>query len=121
MFADAREVTAETTLGADLCVIGAGAAGIAIARTLAGRSLRVLVLESGGEAFASQTQSLYEGPETGLPYFPLDGPRLRMFGGTTNHWAGVCRPFDEVDFEPRPWIPYSGWSISKTDVDPYYV
>ncbi len=34
-----------------------------------------------------------------------DTPRLRYFGGTTNHWAGVCRPFDSADFERREWVP----------------
>ena len=25
-----------------------------------------------------------------------------------------------MDFESRPWIPHSGWPISKRDLDPYY-
>jgi choline dehydrogenase-like flavoprotein len=119
LFADARSVPSESTVATDLCIIGAGAAGITLAREFIGSSTRVAVLESGGESFDSQTQALYEGPVIGLPYFPLDTPRLRYFGGTTNHWAGVCRPFDGADFERRDWVPFSGWPVTKTEMDPY--
>lgn len=121
MFADARNVPSESTVTTDLCIIGAGAAGITLAREFIGTSVRVAVLESGGQTFDTETQALYEGPVIGLPYFPLDTPRLRYFGGTTNHWAGVCRPFDNVDFEQRDWVPYSGWPMGKSDLDPYYL
>jgi choline dehydrogenase-like flavoprotein len=121
VFADARSVATDSTLDADLCIIGGGAAGITLAREFIGRSARVAVLESGSTDFESETQSLYEGRNLGLPYFPLDTPRLRYFGGTTNHWAGVCRPFDEFDFEPHAWVPGSGWPIGLVDLDPHYV
>jgi len=86
----------------------------------AGRPFRVLLLESGGLESDAETQSLYKGNNVGLPYFPLDICRLRRFGGTTNHWGGTCRPFDEIDFEPREWIPYSGWPFPKSVIDPFY-
>jgi choline dehydrogenase-like flavoprotein len=120
MFADAREVPSDGTVDADLCVIGAGAAGIALAREFIGGSIRVAVLESGGLELDAGTQSLYEGSTTGVPYFPLDAPRLRFFGGTTNHWAGVCRPFDDDDFEVRDWIPFSGWPFGSAELGPFY-
>ena len=30
------------------------------------------------------------------------------------------RPLDEIDFEERDWVPYSGWPFSKSHLDPYY-
>jgi choline dehydrogenase-like flavoprotein len=120
LFVDARDVSAGTALTADLCIIGAGAAGITLAREFIGSPIGVAVLESGGLEFDQRTQSLYDGTVTGVPYFPLDVPRLRYFGGSTNHWAGVSRPFDAVDFESREWIPFSGWPFGKQDIDPYY-
>jgi choline dehydrogenase-like flavoprotein len=120
MFADARDVQGGTTLQTDVCIIGAGAAGITLARELTGSPYRVTVLESGGFEYEIETQALYEGPSIGLPYSDLSAPRLRFFGGTTNHWGGICRPFDEADFEAREGIPFTGWPIKKDDVDPFY-
>jgi len=120
MLTDARSVPDGTVVDADIVVIGAGAAGITLALTLTGTPLRVVVLESGGEHFEAATQALYRGPNTGLPYFPLDTARLRFLGGSTNHWGGVCRPFDDADFEGQEWVPLSAWPISRADVAPYY-
>jgi choline dehydrogenase-like flavoprotein len=117
---DAHEIPAETVLEADLCIVGCGAAGTTIARELAESSLRVVVLESGGLDFESDTNDLNVGDIVGLPYFPLETARLRYLGGSTNHWGGVCRPLEPIDFEARDWIPESGWPITRTDLDPYY-
>ena len=43
-----------------------------------------------------------------------------MFGGSTNHWGGMCSPLDPLDFEKRDWVPYSGWPITAADLAPYY-
>jgi choline dehydrogenase-like flavoprotein len=120
MFADAREVPRDTRLETDVCIVGAGAAGITLARELSGSPLRVTVLESGGLEYEAETQALYAGPFIGLPYTDLSIPRLRFFGGTTNHWGGICRPFEDADFEAREGIPFTGWPIKRSDVEPYY-
>ena len=120
MFDDAANVPRGTTLETDLCIIGAGAAGITLARELSGSPLRVTVLESGGFEYEVGTQALYEGDSIGLPYSNLSAPRLRYFGGTTNHWGGICRPFEDADFEAREGIRFTGWPIKKADVDPFY-
>lgn len=102
MLLDARQLSAGQTLDADLCVVGAGAAGIALSRALSATSLRILLLESGGLEFDAATQALCEGDLVGLPTEPLDVSRLRYFGGTTNHWAGWCRPLEAWDLEKWP-------------------
>jgi choline dehydrogenase-like flavoprotein len=92
MFLDFRTIESGTVIEADLCVIGAGAAGITIARELLGGNLRVCLVESGGLDFEGDTQSLYEGKSVGLTMRndrdDVAGSRLRFFGGTTNHWNG---------------------------------
>ena len=120
MFADARNVPADTRLEADLCIIGGGAAGITLACEFIGTPVRVVLLESGGFEYDAAIQDLYEGDLAGVPYFPLTASRLRFFGGTTNHWGGLCRPMDEVDFDGRDWIPLSSWPIRKAELDPFY-
>jgi choline dehydrogenase-like flavoprotein len=120
MFLDGRSIPNNEIIETDICIIGAGAAGITLARQFRDQPFRAVVLESGGLKPDSATQSLYAGKSTGLPYYPLEAARLRMFGGTTNHWGATCRPFSEIDFEARDWIPYSGWPIRKDDIQPYY-
>jgi len=120
MFTDASELPEDHIVEADLCIIGAGAAGISMARELAGGPGRVVVLESGGFDFDPRVQSLYEGENIGLPTFGVHVNRLRYFGGTTNHWAGHCRPLDPIDFELRDWIPHSGWPLTREALEPWY-
>jgi choline dehydrogenase-like flavoprotein len=117
---DLRESPRGTTISADVCLIGAGAAGITIARELAGSALRVCLIEGGGMQYEYQdSQALYQGASVGDPV-SLMGGRLRFFGGTTNHWGGRCTPLDEIDFRQRDWIPHSGWPIDRAALDPYY-
>jgi choline dehydrogenase-like flavoprotein len=123
---DARQIESDAVLRADVCVIGAGAAGITVARRLRGTATSILLLESGGFEQDEPTQSLYEGAVTGEPmrFFgtspTLDFMRLRWFGGTTNHWGGWCRPLDAADFERRAHVPGSGWPFGRHHLDRWY-
>ena len=122
MLIDSRTLPQDTLIETDLCIVGAGAAGITMACELAGSDIQVALLESGGFKFDVQTQSLYQGDNDGeFPRYTLDQPRARYFGGTTNYWTGNCRPLDSIDFEQRAWIPYSGWPFSKDELDSYYL
>jgi choline dehydrogenase-like flavoprotein len=117
---EASEVEPGRTLRADVCVIGGGPAGISVAAELASGSLEVILLESGGLAAEAETQALCEGEQRGAPQWPLDKIRLRLLGGTSNHWAGLCRPFDELDLRERPWVSHSGWPLPPEDLARYY-
>jgi len=112
-------VQRDTVLRADVLVIGAGAAGITIARSLAGSSAKVIVLESGGLEADDATQALAHATEAHDEY-PVDLTRLRFFGGTTNHWGGWCRPMDPWVFEHRPWVSDVGWPIGAGALLDYY-
>ncbi len=120
MFIDARSLPHGTVVDADLCVIGAGAAGISIALQFAGTATKVVLLESGGLSIDWEVQALYRGQNGGLPYFDLDVCQLRFFGGNTNAWGGWCRPLDPIDFRTRPWVEDSGWPFSHETLAPYY-
>jgi choline dehydrogenase-like flavoprotein len=120
MIVDARRLSQDTVLDADLCIIGAGAAGITLAREFVGTSLQVCLLESGGLEPDPATQDLYAGESTNPLFFPLDVTRLRYFGGTTNHWNGFVRPLEPLDFKKRAHIPYSGWPFGLDEFEPYY-
>jgi len=69
VFIDAHSVPQGAIVEADVCVIGAGAAGITLAHEFIGQPFRVCVLESGGFEVDGETQSLYRGENIGIPYF----------------------------------------------------
>jgi choline dehydrogenase-like flavoprotein len=104
----------------DVCIIGAGVAGITLANQLAAMGRHILLLEAGNREFSTESQDVYKGKNTGRPYFKLAEDRLRFLGGSSNHWAGWCRPLDEHDFKKHAHIPHSGWPISKADLDPFH-
>ncbi|OAP39804.1 hypothetical protein AU381_09625 [Sinorhizobium glycinis] len=112
----------ETASEFDVCIVGAGASGLTIASVLAGKPIRVCVLESGGDRNALGPSELATGECSGLPYAPLDTSRLRGFGGSTRAggWGGLCKPFDEQDFAYRPWVKDSGWPFGFEHLRPYY-
>jgi choline dehydrogenase-like flavoprotein len=120
MHTDARQLPDSTHIQCDICIVGTGPAGISIAMEWNHSPYKVILLEGGGLEYDDQMQDLYAGPTTGQHYYPLRSTRLHYFGGTSNHWAGFCSTFDELDFEKREWVPHSGWPIKKSDLDPFY-
>jgi len=120
MLNDFRDCENDTQVDADICIIGAGAAGIAIAREFLGLKVRVILLESGGIEPEPATDLLKQGESVGLSHNGLTEGRNRLLGGTTRVWGGQCLRMDDIDFEARPWVPESGWPIKKADLDSYY-
>ena len=120
MFIDARQLSESAVLETDLCIVGGGAAGITIANALRDARFRILLLESGGLEIEDATQALYAGEMRGVPNENVEATRLRFFGGTTNHWAGWCRPLDDDDFSPAGEPSIRAWPIARADLDPFY-
>ena len=115
---DAQE--GATTLEGDVCVIGAGAAGISLARRLLAAGRQVILLESGGLDYERPVADLAAGENVGEEYYPLEDSRLRFFGGTTAIWGGRCAEFDPIDLEKRDYVPHSGWPIGWEELERYY-
>ncbi|MET0937123.1 MAG: GMC family oxidoreductase, partial [Luteibacter sp.] len=105
---------------ADLCVIGAGPAGIAIARAFLGTSTTVCLIEGGGLAGEVRSQSLYEGESVGTIPFDAGTSRMRVLGGSCTLWGGGCIPFADTDLAAREWVPDSGWPLRYAELAPWY-
>ncbi|USQ93886.1 GMC oxidoreductase [Caulobacter sp. RL271] len=125
---DARTLPDASRIEADLIIIGGGMAGIALAKELAGGPLRVTILESGGLEIDADNQALYAGfgmqrapgnPDRPFDDYPVQS-RVRALGGSGMVWGGKCAPLDPADFAERPWIPYSGWPVTRAQMQPYY-
>jgi choline dehydrogenase-like flavoprotein len=120
LITDIAELSEDLILQADVCIIGAGAAGLLIARELVGTQLQVVLLESGGIAAEDDTQALSHGDVSELAFRGLTSGRSRVLGGTTTLWGGQCIPLDPIDFAERPWVPFSGWPIDDQVLSPFY-
>ena len=120
MHIDARKLENRSLIEGDICIVGAGAAGISMALEWIDSPYKVILLEGGGFEYDEKVQELYDGKTTGQRYYPLKASRLHYFGGTTGHWAGFCSPLDHIDFIKRDWVPNSGWPITRDDLDPFY-
>ncbi|WP_454289051.1 GMC oxidoreductase [Rhizobium arsenicireducens] len=128
-----------SVIAADLVIVGAGPAGLTIAAQCAASGRRILIVESGLERENSEHSALNEIESAGEPrteaqfrkrkefhgsqaeFWSHDvqpfGVRCRALGGSTHAWAGKSAPFDTIDFEPRPWVPYSGWPVDRRQID----
>jgi len=102
----------------DVCIIGAGPAGITLALRLAEAGWSVALLEGGGHEYSPRSQEFYKCTSTGLELY-ADETRLRFLGGTSNHWAGRCRPFTASDFAVAPPVDLPGWPIPYAEVERY--
>lgn len=121
MIVDADTLESGTCLWADVCIVGGGAAGIALALSLSGQGLKIVLLESGQAGEHAPTQALYEGEVADERlHSPPDKYRMRRMGGSTSTWGGRCVPFDPIDFEARSHVAHSGWPISYSDLLPFY-
>ena len=117
---DARTLRPQTQLDTDVCVVGAGAAGITLAIELTGSALDICLLESGGFSLDEQIQSLYDLQSTGYPPRENYMSRVRRFGGSCNLWAGRSMLLSPSDLQPRDWVPDSGWPISYAELAAWY-
>ncbi|UXN72586.1 GMC family oxidoreductase [Devosia sp. A8/3-2] len=100
----------------DVCVIGAGPAGIAAATRLAQRGKRVIVLESGHSAPTTQAAALnsIEAPAAGYDG-ALKG-RHRGSGGTSDLWGGRLIALTRHDLTARDYAGVPARPISYDDI-----
>jgi len=121
MIFDLEKATApDASAPYDVCIVGAGAAGISLAIELRSRGQSVLLLEGGGLNFEGRSQAVYNGETEGLPFKGLTEARFRALGGTTTQWGGQILEIDNHVFEERPGVPGCAWPFSKSELERYY-
>lgn len=121
---DANNQDNGSRVATDVCIVGGGPAGIAMAVEFAGAGFRVLILEAGDRVQTRAAQRMGRGESVGQPYYRMDLSRIRAFGGSSNHWrewSGMrARPLDPLDFETRPEIGRTGWPFERAALVPFY-
>ncbi len=114
-FSNASEIP-----GCDVCVVGAGPVGIALALACERNGLSVLVLESGHEQPDRFAAALTAGHGVNARHAAADIAMRRGLGGTSRWWGGRCVPFDDIDFARRPHLPRSAWPIPHEQIARWY-
>ncbi len=129
MHIDARSIQPDDIITADLCIVGAGVAGVTLAQEFISDDISVVLLESGGIEPDRQTQALLWGENIGHAYYSLDNARSCGFGGSAHKWliglpenqlGARIHPLEEIDFLERSWVPNSGWPFDRAHLDSYY-
>ena len=119
--------------GADICIVGAGAAGGVLAYELSKAGLKVVVIEAG-PFWNPQTD--FASDELAMQSLAWNDTRLvagsdplamghnnsgRGVGGGTVHFTGVFYRFHESDFKVKTMDGVADdWPITYQDLEPYY-
>ncbi|MEJ7812387.1 MAG: GMC family oxidoreductase [Gemmatimonadaceae bacterium] len=125
---DGEKVADRATLETDLCIVGAGPAGLVLAGELAKGRHDVVLLESGGHRPEPAILALNDGVVVGDEYAGLRQTRHRQLGGTSAIWntpvqgaiGAKYAPLDAYDLDARPGREGSGWPVSYAELLPYY-
>ena len=123
MIGDGRSIPADDTVEADVCIVGAGPAGLTLALELAATGATILVLESGSQGWTWRGKQLTRGENVNPHYYRLEWTRLRTFGGSSWAWRrhGLrTRPLDPLDFVARPEIGRTGWPFDYNELEPFW-
>ena len=105
---------------ADVCIAGAGIAGLTLAAALIDSGLTVALLEGGGTAPEARSQDLYTVEMTGHPHAGAAQGRFRIFGGSSTQWGGQLLPYTDDVFHPPLETAMPSWPIGPVDLEPFY-
>lgn len=129
MIIDSSTIIENKTIKTDVCIVGAGVAGITLAKEFIHTNLNVGLFECGGLRPDNATQALFWGENVGHSYYPMDMARSCGFGGSAHRWhtnllngsfGPRLHPLESLDFKKRDWVPNSGWPFEKSQLDPFY-
>jgi choline dehydrogenase-like flavoprotein len=118
---DGRSLADGARLEGDVCVVGAGPAGLAVALGLEETGAKVVALAGPEDELAGEV--------VGDAYPPLAETRAGGIGGTAALWSAEVAPrtmgvryapLSPIDFEARSAVPGSGWPFGRDTLDPFY-
>lgn len=95
---------------AQVCIIGAGIAGITLAHRLSQQGIDVALLEAGGRSLDVNSEKLFAAAHlSGQPHIGTTQGRFRVFGGSSVRWGGQLLPLPQN----------AAWPISHDELAPF--
>ncbi|MCR6644935.1 MAG: FAD-binding protein [Terricaulis sp.] len=97
----------------DVCIVGAGPAGLACALDCHDAGLKTLVLEAGGLNPVPGAPDILAAEISDPDWHdPIPIVAAAALGGTSHWWGGRCAPLDSADFR--------SWPITEADMAPWW-
>ena len=116
MILDAEDLArTEASLDTDIVIVGAGAAGLYLAKAFSTAGENVLVLDAGDKVVVS-AEEISPVTNLGKPHNGVAIGRAFGIGGTTTLWGGQLAEFQEQDFVQ----PARTWPIRYQELSKYY-
>jgi choline dehydrogenase-like flavoprotein len=104
----------------DLCVIGSGPVGMALALEFEKLGCDVLILESGDiELDPSISAASRADIVDAKRHAGMELAVIRALGGTSSTWGGRCVAYDEIDWLPRDFVD-AVWPVTADEIRPWY-
>jgi choline dehydrogenase-like flavoprotein len=94
-----------------VCIIGAGIAGLLLASRLRSRGMQVIVLESGPKEKSEAADALNAAIQLAQVYSGATLGRFRGLGGTSSKWGGQLIPMRPEDMAARGYIGIPAWPV----------
>jgi len=120
MLYDFEKSQDDSVFNVDICIVGSGVAGLLLAKEFIDTDLNVLVLEGGGKKDELRSQKLYSSNVIGMEHDGVHNGRFRVYGGSSTRWGGQLMTFRVDDFEKKSYLLFSGWPISRNEIENYY-
>ncbi len=105
----------------DLCIVGTGPVGMALALEFERLGDEVLVLESGGrEVDPGASEASRAQIVDSNRHAAMEIAVCRAFGGTSWTWSGRCVAYDDIDCMHRDFVADGRWPIGHDEIRPWY-
>lgn len=104
---------------AQVCIVGAGTAGIFLASQLRKLGLQVVLLEAGDRLARKPEEVDQHCEQCGIRYRGADSGRSFGLGGTSALWGGQMLPLARTDLEARSDVGFDAWPIDYEEMAAY--
>jgi choline dehydrogenase-like flavoprotein len=104
----------------DVCVVGAGVAGVVFASELISSNpkISVLLIEQGAGGAERNNNIPTDVASRGIPI--KSWSRVFALGGASKAWGGVSAALDPKEMQGHDFFHCSGWPIDFDELSPYY-